>query len=55
MTREPVTTKWQRVTTTKSKRKKCRSWIPYGQLYREIAGGYNHFMAQRMRSGAMKQ
>lgn len=52
--RGPISSKWQRVTTTKLKRKKGHSWVPYGQLYREIAEGYDHFVAERIRSRTLK-
>lgn len=54
MSRRVLTDKWQRVTTTKAKRKKSRTWIPYGQLYREIAAGYDHYLAARIRTEALQ-
>ena len=41
------TYKWQRTTTVRTKRKPSGSWVSCGQLYREIAAGYEHFMALR--------
>lgn len=55
MKREPVTYKWQRATSTRKPRKRSTSWVSHGQLYREIAAGYQHFLAARMRAGAMQE
>lgn len=55
MKREPVTYKWQRATSTRKPRKRSTSWVSHGQLYREIAAGYQHFLAARMRAGAMRE
>lgn len=55
MKREPVTYKWQRATSTRRARKPSTSWVSHGQLYREIAAGYQHFLAARIRAGAMRE
>lgn len=52
---EPVTHKWQRATSTRRTRKRSTSWVSHGQLYREIAAGYQHFLAARIRAGAMQE
>jgi hypothetical protein len=51
-----VTNKWDRATRADTRRrpKKNTSWVPYGQLYREISGGYLYFLATRTRTGALK-
>lgn len=55
MKRESVTHKWQRATSTRTKRKRSTSWVPYGQLYREISAGYEHYLAARIRTGTLKR
>lgn len=52
---EPNTTKWQRTTTARLGRKKSSSWVPNGQLYKEIGEGYRYFLGQRMKAGAMRR
>lgn len=46
------THKWQTATTTR--RKRSGAWVSNGELYRAIARGYNHFLAERTRTGALK-
>lgn len=55
MKREPVTHKWQRATSTRKPRKRSTSWVSHGQLYHEIAAGYQYFLAARIRAGAMRE
>lgn len=52
-----VTNKWDRATRADTRRRAKRSsaWVSYGQLYREISGGYLHFLATRTRNGALKK
>ena len=49
------TDKWQRATSTRTKRKRSTSWVPYGQLYREISAGYDHYLAARIRTGTLSR
>ena len=46
--------KGQQATTTR-RRKRSGEWVSNGDLYRAIAQGYNHFLAQRTRSGTLNQ
>lgn len=46
------TRKWQNATTTR--RKRNGAWVSNGELYRAIARGYNYFLAERTRTGALK-
>ena len=46
------THKWQQATTVR--RKRSGAWVSNGDLYRAIAAGYNHFLAERTRTGALK-
>ena len=48
------TQKWQQATTTR-RRKRSGEWVSNGDLYRAIAKGYDYFLAQRTRSGALNQ
>ena len=48
------TKKWQQATTVR-RRKREGEWVSNGDLYRAISAGYNHFLAQRTRSGALSQ
>lgn len=48
------TQKWQQATTAR-RRKRSGEWVSNGDLYRAIAAGYNYFLAQRTRSGALAQ
>ena len=47
------TRKWQNATTTR--RKRNSAWVSNGDLYRAISAGYNYFLAQRTRAGALSQ
>jgi hypothetical protein len=49
------TYKWQRTTTVRTKRKPRESWVSCGQLYREIAAGYEYFMALRTTDETFKK
>lgn len=46
--------KWQQATTAR-RRKREGEWVSNGDLYRAISAGYNYFLAQRTRSGALSQ
>jgi hypothetical protein len=46
--------KWQTATTTRRK-KRQGEWVSNGDLYRAISAGYNYFLAQRTRSGALQK
>lgn len=54
MSKEPVTRKWQRVTTVQKPRKRCEGWVPAGQLYAEIAEGYQYYLSSRIRTETLK-
>ena len=45
--------KWQTATTTR--RKRSGAWVSNGDLYRAISAGYNYFLAQRTRAGALAE
>lgn len=47
------TRKWQQATTTR--RKRSGAWVSNGELYRAIARGYNYFLAERTRAGALTE
>lgn len=46
--------KWQQATTTRRK-KRAGEWVSNGDLYRAIDAGYNHFLASRIRAGALQK
>ena len=46
--------KWQQATTAR-RRKRSGEWVSNGDLYRAIAAGYNYFLAQRTRTGALAE
>ena len=48
------TQKWQQATTSR-RRKRSGEWVSNGDLYRAIAAGYNYFLAQRTRTGALAE
>ena len=48
------THKWQQATTTR-RRKRDGEWVSNGELYRAISAGYNHFLAERTRTGTLKE
>ena len=48
------TVKWQKATTTQ-RRKRAGEWVSNGDLYRAIARGYEYFLAQRTRTGALAE
>lgn len=48
------THKWQQATTAR-RRKRAGEWVSNGDLYRAIAAGYDYFLAQRTRTGALAQ
>ena len=47
--------KWQQATTSRRRRKRAGEWVSNGDLYRAIAAGYDHFLAQRTRTGALAE
>jgi hypothetical protein len=53
--RKPAAPKWERVTTTHRQRKRCDTTVSTGQLYREIAEGYEYFLSARMRDKTLQQ
>lgn len=46
--------KWQQATTVR-RRKRSGEWVSNGDLYRAIAAGYNYFLAERTRTGTLKE
>jgi hypothetical protein len=46
--------KWQQATTAR-RRKRSGEWVSNGDLYRAISAGYNYFLAQRTRTGALAE
>lgn len=50
--RKRGTQKWQQATTAR-RRKRSGEWVSNGELYRAIAAGYNYFLAERTRVGAL--
>lgn len=52
--RKRGTQKWQQATTTR-RRKRSGGWVSNGDLYRAISAGYNYFLAQRTRIGALAE
>lgn len=48
------TQKWQQATTAR-RRKRSGEWVSNGDLYRAISAGYNYFLAQRTRTGALAE
>lgn len=48
------THKWQKATTTR-RRKRAGEWVSNGELFRAIDAGYNHFLAERVRSGVLRK
>lgn len=48
------TVKWQQATTAR-RRKRAGEWVSNGDLYRAIAKGYDHFLAQRTRTGTLSE
>ena len=55
MSNKRGTHKWQQATTCRRRRKRAGEWVSNGDLYRAIAAGYDYFLAQRTRSGALNQ
>lgn len=46
--------KWQQATTAR-RGKRSGEWVSNGDLYRAISAGYNYFLAQRTRTGALAE
>lgn len=55
MKRQSNTYKWERATLAKRERRPVAKNVSTMQLYREIADGYDQFMAKRIRAATLRR
>lgn len=55
MKRQSNTYKWERATLAKRDRRPTPKTVSTMQLYREIADGYDRFMAKRIRAATLRR